>query len=127
MRKYRTPPTRYELVERGEALKRINDDVMAMAPELIDFAVRILVSMPSDFPMPWMYPNGAGDLQTEWTFGDVEASLEFHSDMANAYWHQVNVKTLEDSERYIDFESEGDRQWLAKHVVETMRKAERGE
>lgn len=71
---------------------------------------------PAHAPTPYLYPTPEGGVQAEWSLGPQEISLEVNLETRQAYWHRLNVHTIENEERELDLDADSDWEWLAREV-----------
>ena len=50
-------------------------------------------------------------------WGPQEISLEVNLETRQAYWHRLNVQTIEDEERELNLDTGPDWEWLAQKVL----------
>lgn len=78
---------------------------------------------PDELPLPYLYPTAEGQLQAEWTLGQMEASLEIDLQGHRAWW-QSTAPTPEDDSRDLDLDQDNDWHWLTDRIT-TLTGAQR--
>ncbi len=69
---------------------------------------------PDEIPAPYLYPTEGGDIQAEWSIGNLEASLEINLKHRTSSWHLLELDTDDENETELDLNSPEDWFKLAK-------------
>ncbi len=73
----------------------------------------------SDSTMPYLYPTEDGDVQAEWTIGEISADLNINLATHQATWGWSDLSTNAHGEREMNLDLETDWQWLS-HTLQRM-------
>ena len=73
----------------------------------------------SDSTMPYLYPTEDGDVQAEWTIGEISADLNINLATHQATWGWSDLSTNAHDEREMNLDLETDWQWLS-HTLQRM-------
>lgn len=88
-------------------------DGLAPSHEGLDWLdARLSNEYPDHLPLPRIYPTFEGGVQLEWSIGPNDASLEVNLSGYSGYWHNLNLRTVEDEERLLNLEDSGEWNWL---------------
>jgi len=86
-------------------------------PEGLDWVVQLFAeTYPEDLPLPYIYPTASGDVQAEWSVGDVEISLLLELETHAGRWHRVRIAEGTEDGRELNLDAESDRRWVADQV-----------
>ena len=72
---------------------------------------------PAYAPTPYLYPTPEGGVQAEWSLGPQEISLEVNLETRQAYWHRLNVQTIEDEAQDLNLDTDSDWEWLVQEIT----------
>lgn len=59
-----------------------------------------------DLALPHVYPTPSGGVLAEWTFGELEASVEFDLEQRTGIWNLLDMNTGTEGEESLDLETE---------------------
>ena len=68
------------------------------------------------FPPPFLYPTLEGGVQAEWSADGYEVSLEFPASGEVGVWHEIDVRTGDESERQVELDDEARWQWVSQRL-----------
>lgn len=71
-------------------------------------------------PLPYLYPTAEGGVQSEWSLGDWEISLEIDLGEKTAEWQALNLKTQECREQSLNLVKLEDWQSLNQNLQELL-------
>ncbi|MBI5015495.1 MAG: hypothetical protein HZB55_08380 [Deltaproteobacteria bacterium] len=90
-----------------------------MAPDHkgLDWLARCFdLHFPEDIPLPHMYPTTEGGVQSEWSLGTNEVSLDVDLGTHRGEWHRLNLSTDAEDSRSLNLELEADWTWLGEQI-----------
>ncbi len=67
-------------------------------------------------PQPRLYPTPEGGVQAEWSIGVNEASLEIDLGNHTAFWHNLNMRTDQDSDQVLNLDHASAWKCLCKEL-----------
>ena len=76
---------------------------------------------PQDLPLPYLYPTEEGGVEPEWSIKPWEITLEIEDEDCKAYWHEMNMKTHETTEKDLKLKVNEDWQWMIARIREKIK------
>lgn len=90
-------------------------------PEGLDWLTeRFEICYSDELPLPFLYPTAEGGVQAEWSLGGWEISMDIDLKTKQAYWHQLNSTTDEDTDQEIDLSTVGGWEWIGERISELV-------
>ena len=69
-----------------------------------------------DIPLPHTYPTPEGGVQLEWSLGSQEISLGIDFNTHVGYWHNMDMTSADDYERYLSLDRAEEWVWLVSEI-----------
>ena len=117
--------------DRFEELKEVEDgwfdgEGIALDPDGLDWLGLQMAThyVPTDTPLPHLFPHVRGSVSAEWSFPQIECGLEIDLKAHKGSWFDVDIETEEGiEERVLDIDSEAEWRWMTDRLASLVGKA----
>ena len=69
-----------------------------------------------EVPLPFIYPTPEGNVRFEWSLAGDEMSLDVVLPTLDAFWHEMNLNSGDDSERSLQLGNHADWEWISARL-----------
>ena len=121
------PLTKTRFTSRITELRALKDawldgEGLAPKPALLDWLSEDFANAyPDELPIPYLCPTAEGGVELEWSIAPWEITLEIEGEDYKSYWHEMDMKTHETTEKDLYLNINEDWQWMITRIGEKTK------